>query len=228
MQTSALQPIPGNNVAVFHTRSSAASVSSCENTVKANNRDVTLEQMIRAQSNQSINVLDVIQKQSFIAVWASIDQGQQEYLVFVLQSLVFTQAIEVEQAKEVAKAQLLSSMDYLLRYDETTEHASNVTQVTEFLIVLRSISDDAMKEMLAMTQPRPPEFPEDNTHDEEETPSRSTARGTIGSNDTTAGLTISSTGNARSMISTLTPEAGSTPIGADAGNAALKGCCAIS
>ena len=160
-------------------------------------------------------------------MWASIDQGQQQSLRFRLQSLVDTQTIEDEQAKERAKAELLSHVDYLLRFfNESTEHASNVT---EFLIVLRSLSDDAMKEMLAMTQPRPPEFvfPADNTLDEEQTPTRSTARGTIGSNDTTAGLTFSSTGNARSMISTLTPEAGSTPIGADAGNAALKGCCAI-
>lgn len=153
-------------------------------------------------------------------MWASIDQGQQQYLVHRLQSLVNTQTIEDEQAKERAKAELLSHVDYLLRFNESTEHASNVT---EFLIVLRSLSDDAMKEMLAMTQPRPPElvFPADNTLDEEETPTRSSARGTIGSNDTTAGITFSSTGNARSMTSTL------TPIGADAGNAALKGCCAI-
>lgn len=156
-------------------------------------------------------------------MWASIDQGQQQYLVIVLQSLVNTQNITDEKANERAKAHLLSNMDYLLCYNETTEHASNVTQVTEFLTVLRGLSDDGTREMLTMTQPRPPDFVvAENTLDEEETLTRSTARGTIGSNDTTAGLTFSSTGNARSMISTLTPEAGSTPIGADAGNAALK------
>ena len=170
-------------------------------------------------SHDFVNCAD-IQRGCFNAVWAGIDPGQQQYLGFRLQSLVNTQTIEDKEAKESVKAELLSRMDYFLRYNESTEHASNVNN---FLMVLRSLSDNGMKEMLVMTQPRPPEFvlPE-------ETFTASTDRSTIGSTDTTVGLT------APSITSTLTPEGGSaptlTPTSPDAGNpgnTTSKGCCDI-
>jgi hypothetical protein len=45
METSTLQPIPFENVVVFQTPSSTASVSSCKNTIKASNQDMTLRQV---------------------------------------------------------------------------------------------------------------------------------------------------------------------------------------
>ena len=42
----------------------------------------------------------------------------------------------------------MSHIDYLLGFNESIEHAANATQ---FLMVLRSLSDNAMSEMLNMT-----------------------------------------------------------------------------
>jgi hypothetical protein len=81
-------------------------------------------------------------------VWASIDEGQQQHLVTRLQSLVNAQRIQDEEVKEETKAGLLSHIDYLLGFNESIEHAANATQ---FLMVLRSLSDNAMSEMLNMT-----------------------------------------------------------------------------
>ena len=143
-------------------------------------------------------------------MWASIDEGQQQHLVTRLQRLANAQRIQDEDVKEATKAGLLSHIDYLLRFNEYIKHAANATQ---FLIVLRSLSDKAMSEMLNMTRSREFLVQGDNRLDWEETAVHATDMGTIASN---AATRFSSTGTTHSMTSTLTP----------VGHAS-KGCCVI-
>jgi hypothetical protein len=157
------------------------------------------------------------QKASFYAVWDGINDLKKRVLIHVLQILVDMQSQVGEEGDEGAKAELLSEMDYDLRYNASTEHA---TKVSQFMNDLESLSAEAVREMLSMTEPGPTVFvvheaavQEGNGHDNEDTSTittvASTAVSTVASTVSTVTGTIST---AASTVSTVASTAESERI----------------
>ena len=154
------------------------------------------------------------QKASFYAVWDAISDLNKSLMIRNLQSLVGVQSQVGSGGDQGVKKEMMSEMDYDLRYNASAEHAANVSK---FMAVLQKLSSEAMLEMLAMTEPGPAAFvvlaagvQEGNQHDHEErsvsTITTSTAT-TVANSVVSAASTISSAeGTVSTVASTISTD----------------------